>query len=140
MCYFKAKYCVYRSMIICHVLIHNSPKFLIMKISKKSIQNISIVNPVSNMITKDGSKLLRNAIEELLLDGSKNIIINLSGVDSLASTGIGELLTLNSLTVEKMGTLKLCCLNSNAMKVMNITNQNKVFEIFDTEQSAISSF
>jgi len=111
-----------------------------MKISKKIIQNISIVNPIGKMITKDGGKPLRGAIDQSLLEGQKNIVINLSGINSIASTGIGELLTINSLILEEKGKLKLCCLNSEAMKLLKITNQNKVFEIFDSEQAAINSF
>ncbi len=111
-----------------------------MKISKKSVQNISVVNPIGKLIHKDANKLLLNAIDEFLVDGNKNIIINLSGVDSVDSTGIGELLTIHSLVKEKMGTLKLCSLNPTVMKVLSITNQNEVFEIFESEQAAINSF
>jgi anti-sigma B factor antagonist len=50
------------------------------------------------------------------------------------------LIRLNKRVAEKGGDLKLCCVIPMLYEIFAITKINKLFEIYDDEQTAINSF
>lgn len=88
----------------------------------------------------DGSVLLRDTVQNLLDAGRNRIILNLSGVSYVDSSGIGELVSRYTTTKNTGGRLKLLSLPKKIKDLLMITKLLTVFEIYEDEQAALDSF
>lgn len=77
---------------------------------------------------------------EALEAGQKNIVLNMAGVTSVDSSGIGELVSSYTTTSQRGGKLKLTTLPPKVSDILMITQLITVFEVFDAEAEAIASF
>ena len=101
--------------------------------------DVSIID-ISGHLTSVARGALRNAVTELLRQGRKNILLNLSELDYLDSSGIGDLVA-NYLTVIKAGgEMKVVGLTPRIEEILKITQLYQVFPDFQDEQSAMNSF
>ncbi|MES2460099.1 MAG: STAS domain-containing protein [Armatimonadota bacterium] len=81
---------------------------------------------------------LREKLVTLIDDGQARLVINLSGVDYIDSTGLGTLVGGLKRASEKGGAIKIICPNEQIYKVFSITGLVKVFQIFDNEQAVFA--
>lgn len=84
------------------------------------------------------SPKLRETMVSLIDAGNPDLIINMTGVDYIDSTGLGTLVGGLKRASEKNGAIRLICPNEQIYKVFNITGLVKVFSIFDNEAAALS--
>lgn len=99
----------------------------------------SLIDVVGSL-TLFESSALRQAITSLIAEKRKDIVLNLSGLEYLDSSGIGELVR-NYLTVIKSGgTLKVVGLSNKVEEILKITQLYKVFPEFPDEEAALKSF
>ena len=68
--------------------------------------------------------------------GIKNVVINLSNVEYLDSTGLGVLIGGLKRMREAGGNLSLVGLGMRILRIFEITGLNKIFDIYDTEEEA----
>ena len=83
---------------------------------------------------------LRNSVRLLIDEGKSKILLNLSGVSQIDSSGLGELIASHIALNEKGGAIKLVNLTDRVREVMIITKLVTVFDIYDDEEEAVASF
>ena len=83
---------------------------------------------------------LRQSVESLLKAQRKNIVLNLSGLKYLDSSGIGELARIYVAVVKQGGAMKVIGLTAKVEEILRITHLSQVFQEFPDEQSALQSF
>jgi len=83
---------------------------------------------------------LRDSIKSLVIKQRKNILLNLSGLHYLDSSGIGELARIYVAVVKQGGTMKVIGLTPKVDEVLKITHLSRVLQEFPDEQSAMRSF
>lgn len=83
---------------------------------------------------------LGKTIRDLINAGHKKFVLNLSGVRSLDSSGIGELVRSYMTVINRGGDLKMLNLSPKVEEILSITKLSNVFEDFADEQSAVESF
>lgn len=83
---------------------------------------------------------LCESIQSLLKAQRKNIILNLSALVYLDSSGIGELARIYVAVVKHGGAMKVIGLTPKVEEVLKITHLSQVFQEFPDEQSALRSF
>ena len=98
-------------------------------------QNGSIID--QGLIDQIGNELTEAALEA---SGNHKLLVNFQGVKFMASAMLGKLLPLHKRCKNDKIKLKLCNISANLMEVFKITNLNKVFEISDTEATAVAAF
>jgi anti-sigma B factor antagonist len=111
-----------------------------MKISSRQREGVTILEPQGKITIGVGDVALRNAVHEAVGGGSKNILIDLSGVSTMDSSGIGELVATYTTVTNRGGKLKLLHLPPKIQDIMQVTQLITVFEVFDDEGEAIASF
>lgn len=111
-----------------------------MKITASHVEGVTILNPKGKITIGVGDVLLRDAVTEALEAGAKNILINLSGVSTMDSSGIGELVSAYTTVTNRGGRLKLTNLPPKVSDILQITQLITVFEVYDNEKEAIGSF
>ena len=111
-----------------------------MKISSRQREGVTILEPQGKITIGVGDVALRNAVHEAVGAGTKNILIDLSGVSTIDSSGIGELVATYTTVTNRGGKLKLLHLPPKIQDIMQVTQLITVFEVFDDEDEAIASF
>jgi len=100
---------------------------------------VSLVD-VSGRLTSFETGALRDSISRLLKQGHKDIVLNLSGLQYLDSSGIGELARVYVSVVKQSGQMKVIGLSSRIEEVLKITHLYQVFPEFPDEEAALKSF
>lgn len=80
--------------------------------------------------------MLRDAISDLVADGSHDILVDMTSVDFLDSTGLGVLVGGLKKVRAHNGSLELVCRQERLLKIFRITGLAKVFAIHDSLDAA----
>ena len=82
------------------------------------------------------SPVLQERLVEVLRDGFSSIVLDLSEVTFLDSTGLGVLITALKRCRSAEGDLVLVTAQPNVLKVLEITGLNDVFKVHDSVDDA----
>jgi len=87
-----------------------------------------------------GDQILRESVDELLAEGWKRILLNLSEVSFLDSAGLGELVA-GLKTAKRFGAeLKLLSVGERVQSTLYMSRLLPVFEIYASEAEALAHF
>jgi anti-anti-sigma factor len=101
---------------------------------------VAIVRLEGNIRMGEKVDKLRSAVEENLANGKARIVIDMSRVSALDSSGIGILVRCMTMAKQKGGVVKLSAVPEKASQSMLTTGILKLFETYPDEASAIASF
>ena len=73
-------------------------------------------------------------------NGVTKMLINMEDVQYLSSAVLGKLISLHKTLRMKKGLLKLCNIAPSIYEVFEITRLDKVFDIYDSEDEALTAF
>jgi len=111
-----------------------------MKIATHEVNGVTVMDIAGRITLGEGSVQLREAVRNLVASGHKKIVLNLADVSYMDSSGMGELVTAFTTVKNQGGELKLINLTRKIHDLMQITKLVTVFDIHDTEASAIAAF
>ncbi len=100
---------------------------------------VSVVD-VSGRFTSFETGALRDCISRLLKQNCKKIVLNLSRLQYLDSSGIGELAREYVSVAKQGGEMKVVGLSAKVEEILKITNLYQVLPEFPDEQAALKSF
>src|SRR5688500_9291399 len=83
------------------------------------------------------SPKVKQEIVTLLNSGISKLIVDLTGVEYLDSTGLGVLIGGLKRARERDGDLKLICDNVRILRIFEITGLTKIFDIYRSEAEAL---
>ena len=83
---------------------------------------------------------LSNSIAQLLKEGRKQILLNLTGLTYLDSSGIGDLVRTYMSVIKRGGEMRVVGLTDKVEEILKITQLYQVFQEFQDEGSAMRSF
>jgi anti-sigma B factor antagonist len=110
------------------------------KIETRKVGDVTVVDVSGRITLGEGSSALRDVLRDLSAQGNKKILLNLSEVSYIDSSGIGEMVSSFTTVTNHGGQLKLLGLNKRVKDLLQITKLYTVFEVFDDEASAVRSF
>ncbi|NTV73940.1 MAG: STAS domain-containing protein [Holophaga sp.] len=111
-----------------------------MKITQRDHQGITILYPEGKITLGDGDQELGEAVRTVLEAGSRRIILNLSKVSYLDSSGVGELVGCYTSIKNKGGELRICGMNSRIFNLITMTSLHSVFDVKETEEESLVGF
>lgn len=111
-----------------------------LNISERQAGDVTILDMKGKVTIGEGSIALRNTIRRLLGEGKKKILMNLGEVGYVDSSGIGELVSSFSAVNRESGKLKLLNLTQKIQDLLAITKLLTVFDVYEEESEALSSF
>ena len=82
---------------------------------------------------------LRDKITELVADGSYHLVVDMSAVEFLDSTGLGVLVGGLKKVRTHDGSLELVCNQDRLLKIFRITGLAKVFVIHDSADPSVTT-
>ncbi len=108
---------------------------------KRKVDSVVIIDLSGKFVFGDGTGMIRNCVSNLLEQGERNILLNLAAVTYIDSAaGIGELVSSYATARRQGATVKLLSPGGNVLHVIEISSLRTVFEIFNDEAAAVSSF
>jgi len=111
-----------------------------LNITERRSGKVIIVDLEGNIRLGEGSMEFRQLIRQLVQNGEKNILLNLAHITYIDSSGLGEIVA-GFTSLQKIdGKMKLLYLTKRVSELMMITKLLTVFEVFDNEAQAVSSF
>lgn len=111
-----------------------------MHVDVRKADDVVIVDLDGKLTMGLGDRILREAIDELLAENWKKIILNLSRVTFMDSAGVGELVA-SLRTADSFGArLKLVNASERAHATLYMARLLPVFEIHGEEQEALRDF
>jgi len=110
------------------------------KIGNRQVGDITVVDVSGRITLGEGSSTLRDVLRDLTAKGNKKILLNLSEVSYIDSSGIGELVSGFTSVANQGGTLKLLGLTKRVKDLLQITKLYTVFDVHEDEAHAIRSF
>lgn len=102
--------------------------------------NVLVVDLEGKLVRGVGDLVLRETVDRLLADEWTRLLLNLSKVSSIDSSGVGELVAAHRLAERFGGALKLLSLSPKVVETLRLSLLLPVFEIFDDEAEALLSF
>jgi anti-sigma B factor antagonist len=108
-----------------------------MKATTRDVNDIAIIKVDGKITIGAGDQQLRDVIAGA---SSNKILLDLSGVTTIDSSGIGELVGSYTTVTNKGGKLKLLHLPAKLNELLHVTQLITVFEVYENEQEAINSF
>jgi len=111
-----------------------------MKSQVRDRGDVRIVELSGKITIGSGDVKIRELIDESLAAGKKSIVLDLAGVSTIDSSGIGEMVACYTTVTKKGGHLKLLRLSPKINDILQVTQLITVFEVFDDEAEAVRSF
>jgi anti-sigma B factor antagonist len=121
-------------------LLKKENKMAELKYSVKKTGDIAIISFDGYILLGSGDVAMRDAVKKQLTDGLKMIIIDLSKVGNIDSTGIGELVGLAASARRQSGEIRLACLTKRIRDIMEVVRLNTIFSCHETVDEAVESF
>jgi len=94
--------------------------FVIASLAETDRLNATVASEVKSELTKQ-------------LTDNTDLVVNLSNIKFIDSTGIGVLISALKTARQNNGTFKLCAIQQDVMSLLSLMKLDKVFDIFESE-------
>ncbi|MDP9360259.1 MAG: STAS domain-containing protein [Acidobacteriota bacterium] len=111
-----------------------------MKATTRDVNGVEIIKLDGKITIGAGDQQLRDVIANAVANGKNKILLDLSGVTTIDSSGIGELVGSYTTATNRGGKLKLLHLPAKLNELLHVTQLITVFEVYEDENEAVASF
>jgi anti-anti-sigma factor len=101
--------------------------------------DVTIVHCAGRIVYRDEAAALSQAVSDALNQRGK-VVLDLSGVSSIDSAGIGELVLLHARAQAKKADLKCASPSPWVQELLNLTNMTSVLNIHPSVPEALAAF
>jgi len=109
-------------------------------IEQRDLEGIVVLDLKGQLTIGDGDIALRDRLTLLGHSGKYRVVLDLSGVDYIDSSGLGTLVFALTRMVKHHGRLALSNVNQAHLKLFLLTKLALAFEFFHDDHDAVNSF
>ncbi len=110
-----------------------------LSLETRSQGNVVVIHCRGRIVYRDEASALSSLLAEVL-EHERKVILDLSGVESIDSAGLGELVLAHRLARDKDANLKCAGANSVVRCLLNLTNLDSVLEMHASLEAALAVF
>ncbi len=110
------------------------------KMTNSEVDGVSVVRLDGRIVLGEESNSLREKLKSMLAEGKKKIVLDMAEVKYIDSSGLGTLVAAHVSAKTQGASVRLCNLGKKFHEVMQLTKLLTVFDVYDTEAAALSSF
>ena len=108
-----------------------------MNLDTRKKDNVLVIKPFETRIDAKVAAEFKEKMINFITDGNKLIVLNLSDVDFIDSSGLGAIVSsLKQLGGE--GDIVICEIKESILNLLRLTRLDRVLRIFSTEKEAIT--
>ncbi len=111
-----------------------------MKLATSDIDGVTVITLEGNVLGGPDATTLNDALHKLLEKRKKKVVVDLSDVEAMNSSGLGMLLNALQTMRNGGGDLKLASPSKKIESLLVITKLSKVFEVHASVKKAVGSF
>ncbi|MBK9166877.1 MAG: STAS domain-containing protein [Bryobacterales bacterium] len=111
-----------------------------LKISTRRRDDVAVIDLSGPITLGENSQSLRDTVRELVTKGERRILLNMSDVAFLDSSGLAALISSLTAVTRAGGQLKLVNLQRRVTELIRLTRLTPVLEAFENEAEAAGSF
>ena len=108
--------------------------------TERELNGITVVDMKGEIVLGEESNAFREKIKELLMAGKNKIVLNVTNISYIDSSGVGVLVACFNSARSHDAALKLANVWSRFHEVLQMTRLLTVFDTYDSESAAIQSF
>jgi anti-sigma B factor antagonist len=109
-----------------------------MQIQHEKMERILILRPLERRIDASTALEFKQKMGEWIDSGNRCIVINLSEVDFIDSSGLGAIISAFK-KIGDNGAMVICVVRETVMSLFRLTRMDRVFDIFSSEDEAIAA-
>jgi anti-sigma B factor antagonist len=111
-----------------------------MEIRERPVGDVMILDLKGKITLGEGDELFKDKVNSVVNQGIRKLVLNLAEVPYIDSAGLGEVVRAYTTLSRQGGSLKLLNLTKRITDLLVITKLSTVFETFDSEHDATTSF
>jgi len=111
-----------------------------LQIAERRAGDVTVLVLTGDITIDDGDLAFRKKVHELVDQGQVKLVVDLSGVQYIDSSGIGMLVAKVQTVRQKKGDIKLVRLTRRTQSLLSMLKLAMVFETFDDEETAVRRF
>ena len=111
-----------------------------MKLSAKETSGITVLALEGNVLGGPDATSLNDALHKLIDKKKKNVVIDLTEVQTMNSSGLSMLINALSTMRNAGGDLRIASASKKIESLLVITKLSTVFELYPTVKKAVESF
>jgi len=111
-----------------------------LKMTNREVDSVSVVALDGRIVLGEESNALREKVKSLIAEAKKKIVLNMANVTFIDSAGLGTLVAAHHSAKSQGAALKLAHLGAKFQEVLQITKLLTVFDVYNSEAEAVSSF
>jgi len=108
-----------------------------MKIERREQNGITIIVLRGVIKLGESARLFSNYLEDMLKEGVSSLLLDMSEIDYVDSTGLGELVGYLQRFSDAGGKLALLKPQARILKLLKLTRLDQVFQIFEDEAEGL---
>jgi len=112
---------------------------MLLALNAREVGEVVVVQCSGRIVAGNDAETLRAHISEMMRD-RKHFVLHLGEVAFIDSSGLGTIVRLLTSARRLRGDVKLCNLPRTIEGLLSMTNLNQLFDVHDSEESAISAF
>jgi anti-sigma B factor antagonist len=111
-----------------------------LNITQRRVGGVVILDLDGKIALGETNRSLHESLRQLAESDDRNVVINLAKVTAIDSSGLGELVAGFATLERNGGSMKLLNLSDRITELMTITKLFTVFDVFENEADAVTSF
>ena len=111
-----------------------------MRITERTSGDVPILDFAGRITRNDEYGVLKPRVAQLVAAGQRRLLLNLSEVPYVDSSGVGEVVSAFISVRNAGGALKILGPTERVTELLVIARLDTVFEVFETESAALDNF
>ena len=108
-------------------------------VTHRFVGEIAAVHVVGSMVAETSGPVVTELVTQLLADGCRKFVLNLTEVPSCDTRGLAALVMALTQVEETDGALALAQVQPRVMTVLETTGLLAVFDVYEAEREAVAS-
>ena len=108
--------------------------------TNSEVDGVAVVELDGRIVLGEESNSLREKLKSMVAAGKRKIVLNMAEITYIDSAGLGALVASHVSAKTQGASVRLCNLGKKFHDVMQVTRLLTVFDVYDTQAAAVSSF
>ena len=108
--------------------------------STRKLDGVMVLDLTGRLILGSGDMGVHDRVMEQVAAGERRLVLNLSGVSYIDSSGLGEMARALAAARRGGAELKLSSPTGKVHDLIRVTNLYKIFDVQDTDEAAARAF
>jgi anti-anti-sigma factor len=109
-----------------------------MEIRIQKRENVTIVSIITQILGRNDYEQIHDALNDVLINYSKNIIMDLKGVKLINSIGVGILMSSWTHIINAEGRMIVLCNSNSILDILSLCEIDRIIPIYGNMADAIS--